>query len=43
MLKLNISSEDGLRALITEYKAKFLAHLAKLLTRLRVDGVTLSP
>jgi hypothetical protein len=42
MLKLNISKEDGLRALIIEYKAKYLAHLARLHIRLRVDGVILS-
>ena len=43
MLRLNISNEDGQRALITECKAKYLVLLAKLHTRLRVDGVILCP
>ena len=43
MLRLNISKEDGQRALITECKAKYLALLVKLHIRLRVDGVILCP
>ena len=43
MLRLNISNEDGQRALITEFKAKYLALLVKLHIRLRVDGVILCP
>lgn len=37
-LKLNTSSEDGLRAHITGCKDQYIVHLGKLLTRLRDGG-----